>query len=388
MKRRLNIAAAVLHEPELVLLDEPTVGVDPQSRNAIFDSIEALKAQGRTLVYSTHYMEEAVRLCDRVAIIDAGKVLALDTVPGLIRTHGGTPTLHVPGWPAVTSCCRRTTRSRNSIACRSRRRSNRSAWTSRRWSRSSSRLPVAPCETERPAMSAMLAIAIKDLRTFTPSARVAVLHVRVAALRRRAVRRAVRRQRQADPAAAHRRGGRGQDRRLDAPLPIGWSKRDTFDGDVAASRAEALEAVRKGERIAAVMLRPGFGEASSRMFYGTPPEVQLYTDPSRQAERGMLEGLLMQQGAERMQAMFSNPAGGRQNVQAALQDLARGAARREPRPRDVPRPTRHVPRYARRRALAPRQRAAGTAAAPAGSLCRSPRRTCSASARARAMATT
>ncbi len=95
MKRRLNIAAAVLHEPELVLLDEPTVGVDPQSRNAIFDSIEALKAQGRTLVYSTHYMEEAVRLCDRVAIIDAGRVLALDTVPGLIRTHGGTPSLQV-----------------------------------------------------------------------------------------------------------------------------------------------------------------------------------------------------------------------------------------------------------------------------------------------------
>jgi ABC-2 type transport system ATP-binding protein len=95
MKRRLNIAAAVLHEPELVLLDEPTVGVDPQSRNAIFDSIEVLKAQGRTIVYSTHYMEEAVRLCDRVAIIDAGRVLALDTVPGLIRTHGGTPSLQV-----------------------------------------------------------------------------------------------------------------------------------------------------------------------------------------------------------------------------------------------------------------------------------------------------
>lgn len=94
MKRRLNLAAAILHEPELVLLDEPTVGVDPQSRNAIFDSIEALKAQGRTLVYSTHYMEEAVRLCDRVAIIDAGRVLALDTVPGLVARHGGPPRLH------------------------------------------------------------------------------------------------------------------------------------------------------------------------------------------------------------------------------------------------------------------------------------------------------
>ncbi|WP_291980805.1 ABC transporter ATP-binding protein [Luteitalea sp.] len=103
MKRRLNIAAAVLHEPDLVLLDEPTVGVDPQSRNAIFDSIEALRAQGRTLVYSTHYMEEAVRLCDRVAIIDAGRVLALDTVPALIQSLGGTPTLHVrlPGREVV-----------------------------------------------------------------------------------------------------------------------------------------------------------------------------------------------------------------------------------------------------------------------------------------------
>jgi ABC-2 type transport system ATP-binding protein len=94
MKRRLNIAAAILHEPALVLLDEPTVGVDPQSRNAIFDSIETLRAQGRTIVYSTHYMEEASRLCDRVAIIDAGRVLALDTVPGLLRTHGGVPRLH------------------------------------------------------------------------------------------------------------------------------------------------------------------------------------------------------------------------------------------------------------------------------------------------------
>ncbi|HTV01728.1 MAG TPA: ABC transporter ATP-binding protein [Luteitalea sp.] len=94
MKRRLNIAAAILHEPELVLLDEPTVGVDPQSRNAIFDSIETLRAQGRTIVYSTHYMEEASRLCDRVAIIDGGRVLALDTVPGLLRTHGGVPKLH------------------------------------------------------------------------------------------------------------------------------------------------------------------------------------------------------------------------------------------------------------------------------------------------------
>ena len=59
MKRRLNLAAAVLHDPDLVLLDEPTVGVDPQSRNAIFDSLLALKRDGKTIVYTTHYMEEA-----------------------------------------------------------------------------------------------------------------------------------------------------------------------------------------------------------------------------------------------------------------------------------------------------------------------------------------
>jgi len=83
MKRRLNIAAALLHEPCVLLLDEPTVGVDPQSRNAIFDSLGELKAQGLALVYTTHYMEEAERLCDRIVIIDNGRVLADDTLAGL-----------------------------------------------------------------------------------------------------------------------------------------------------------------------------------------------------------------------------------------------------------------------------------------------------------------
>jgi ABC-2 type transport system ATP-binding protein len=93
MKRRLNLAAALVHDPDLILLDEPTVGVDPQSRNSIFDSILALKKEGRTVVYTTHYIEEAERLCDRVAIIDHGKVLALDTVSALLASHGGRPAL-------------------------------------------------------------------------------------------------------------------------------------------------------------------------------------------------------------------------------------------------------------------------------------------------------
>jgi ABC-2 type transport system ATP-binding protein len=89
MKRRLNLVCALVHDPQVVFLDEPTAGVDPQSRNHIFDGIEALAKQGRTILYTTHYMEEAQRLCQRVAIMDRGHVLALDTVEGLIRQFGG-----------------------------------------------------------------------------------------------------------------------------------------------------------------------------------------------------------------------------------------------------------------------------------------------------------
>jgi ABC-2 type transport system ATP-binding protein len=89
MKRRLNLAVALVHEPAVVFLDEPTVGVDPQSRNYIFDTIERLRSAGLTIVYTTHYMEEAARLCRRIAIMDHGKVLAMDTLEGLVKNHGG-----------------------------------------------------------------------------------------------------------------------------------------------------------------------------------------------------------------------------------------------------------------------------------------------------------
>jgi len=83
MKRRLNLAAGLLHDPDILLLDEPTVGVDPQSRNAIFDNLEELKRRGKALLYTTHYMEEVERLADRIVIIDNGKVVANDTLSGL-----------------------------------------------------------------------------------------------------------------------------------------------------------------------------------------------------------------------------------------------------------------------------------------------------------------
>jgi ABC-2 type transport system ATP-binding protein len=85
MKRRLNIAAALMHDPQLLILDEPTVGVDPQSRNAIFDTLEKLKAMGRSLIYTSHYMEEVERLADHIVIIDHGKVLADESPAALYQ---------------------------------------------------------------------------------------------------------------------------------------------------------------------------------------------------------------------------------------------------------------------------------------------------------------
>jgi ABC-2 type transport system ATP-binding protein len=89
MKRRLNMAAGLIHQPKLALMDEPTVGVDPQSRNHIFEMIETLRGEGMSIIYTTHYMEEAERLCDRIAIVDHGKIIALGTRADLIRNAFG-----------------------------------------------------------------------------------------------------------------------------------------------------------------------------------------------------------------------------------------------------------------------------------------------------------
>ena len=88
MKRRLNIAIGLLHEPALLVLDEPTVGVDPQSRNAILEAIDELGDSGMSILYTTHYMEEAERLCDRIGIIDEGTLLAEGTRRDLVETVG------------------------------------------------------------------------------------------------------------------------------------------------------------------------------------------------------------------------------------------------------------------------------------------------------------
>jgi len=94
-KQRLAIALALVHEPRVVFLDEPTAGLDPQVRREIYDIIEELRRDGKTVLLTTHYIEEAERLCDRVAIIDQGKVIAMDTPRELKQRSGGTTRIEV-----------------------------------------------------------------------------------------------------------------------------------------------------------------------------------------------------------------------------------------------------------------------------------------------------
>jgi ABC-2 type transport system ATP-binding protein len=96
MKRRLNLGAALVHAPRLLLLDEPTVGVDPQSRNHIFEEVRRLNAAGLTVVYTTHYMEEVEALCTRVGIMDRGNLEACDTLPRLLQQLRGLVRFRVP----------------------------------------------------------------------------------------------------------------------------------------------------------------------------------------------------------------------------------------------------------------------------------------------------
>jgi len=89
MKRRLNLVSSLLHDPSIIVCDEPTTGVDPQSRNHLFDSIRALHAEGRTVIYTTHYMEEVESLCERVAIMDNGRVIAEDSLDAFMANNQG-----------------------------------------------------------------------------------------------------------------------------------------------------------------------------------------------------------------------------------------------------------------------------------------------------------
>lgn len=95
MKRRINIAAALLHRPRILFLDEPSTGVDPQSRRRIYDTIQDLNREGMTVILTTHQMEDAEKLCHRIAIVDKGKLIALDTLEGLLKMVGENDIIHI-----------------------------------------------------------------------------------------------------------------------------------------------------------------------------------------------------------------------------------------------------------------------------------------------------
>src|SRR5207249_7893413 len=101
MKRRLNLGAALVHHPRLLLLDEPTAGVDPQSRHHIFEEVRRLNAAGVTVVYTSHYMEEVQSLCTRIGVMDHGRLIACDTLPALLQQLEGLIRFRVPRVPAV-----------------------------------------------------------------------------------------------------------------------------------------------------------------------------------------------------------------------------------------------------------------------------------------------
>ena len=322
MKRRLNLAAAVLHDPELILLDEPTVGVDPQSRNKIFESIEALHRDGRTIIYTTHYMEEVERLCERIAIVDAGKLLALGTLDELLAAHGGTPTLIV-----TTNGAEQRLQTADPLA---------------ELNRIAARSTIDQFQMERPTMEQVfLRLTGRSLEGLihetdhrarversaphAAQSRRHVLHLRVADPRHGAVRHHVRRQ-QRRPAdqGADRDRRRRQQRRL-ARVPREARGVVRADADDAAPMPKT--AVRRGQRTGFIVVKPGFGEASNRMFYGSPKEIEVGVDPARQAEAGMIEGLLMKHAAGGPAEDVQRPAGVDDDGRQGARRHAAGAAR-------------------------------------------------------------
>jgi lipooligosaccharide transport system ATP-binding protein len=106
MKRRLILARALVNNPEILILDEPTIGLDPQARHLMWEKLRTLRAQGNTIVLTTHYLDEAARLCDRLVIMDNGKILVEGSPSDLVREHAGHEIIEVETGEEVIACLR------------------------------------------------------------------------------------------------------------------------------------------------------------------------------------------------------------------------------------------------------------------------------------------
>jgi ABC-2 type transport system permease protein len=357
MKRRLNLAAGLLHDPSILLLDEPTVGVDPQSRNAIFDNLEALKRQGKALLYTTHYMEEAERLCDRIVIIDQG---------AWSRTNAARLLRLAPRGGPAGDRARRDARGRR-VAGRAARASRRHVRDARRRpaerrhrhagadrvagarvpGRARARLPAPAQRARRPGgglpgphrpeaarrMSTLWAVVRKDLELFRTDKRAVLMQI-VAPIvisaffgfvfsradsKDAPARVSVRVVDQDGSAIA--RGlveGLAGDRMLDAR---------------PATLEVAREDVRSGRAPVAIVIPAGFGDAARDALFrpSRAPEMPVLFDPSHAAERALVEGLLTQhamQAVSRQAFSSSGVEAQMRSIEESSMDPARKAALR------------------------------------------------------------
>ncbi len=306
MKRRLNIACALVHDPDVLLLDEPTVGVDPQSRNAIFANLESLRDRGKALVYTTHYMEEAERLCDHIVIVDHGKVVASDTRENLLKL-GTAP---------------------------------------RRAERPVARIGVPAIDrqrTEGRRMNALLALVRADLAIYLSNRRALLISfvapILIAGFFGATL------------------GGTPGKRPARIPIAVvdldqsvvtkriveAMKKDENFDlRDFEL--APAIEQVRAGKIRAAVVLPKGFGEAAPRALFrpNLPrPEIEIHVDPSQNVTMALVNGLLAQHVMEQVTRVAFGGGDGAMKVdrrRARRHREVHGAlVRDETRPRRAPR---------------------------------------------------
>jgi ABC-2 type transport system ATP-binding protein len=297
MKRRLNIATALMHEPELLFLAEPTAGVDPQSRNAILEMTQDLRNQGTTIVYTTHYMEEAERICDRIAIVDHGRVLQTNTVDKLIDEHGGQSTLVVE---FVDEVIRKQTDSPLAEL-----------------NQLSTQRTLRRFHVERPTLEQVfLNLTGKSLRLFFTIIFPLLIAVFFGSV-----------------------FGGGSDDSKALPVVIvdkdASAESKAFIGalegvpqlDISQSthREEAFDLVLRGKRTAFVVLPKGFGEPRRQMFWTTEGNIELGVDPARKAEAAMLQGILSGYLSGDFEQLFTRPSLGRDRIAGAMKNLKEGS---------------------------------------------------------------
>ncbi|CAK9069487.1 Linearmycin resistance ATP-binding protein LnrL, partial [Durusdinium trenchii] len=320
MKRRLNLAAALVGEPKLVLLDEPTAGVDPQSRNAIFDMVAQLKDAGVTVLFSTHYMEEAARLCDRVAIVDHGRLLALGTVGELIETHGG-PSMVVVRRHGQDEERTATTAPLDELS---------RLIADHGPTIAELRRVLDPDRAGAPALKGVLAgvrvvlvLAAKDVRLLSRD-RVALFFTLVFPLLFGILFGAV------FSGSAAGDGPRALDVAIvdldgsndSRGIVARLSEGDQLSPVPVETAAEARELVRTGVVEAYFVFPEGFGEAATMPFGGTPMRVEIGSGPSGRGTRAMLTGIATQAVFEQFGEGMLDPERSRQMVREARDLLA------------------------------------------------------------------